>query len=100
MTSTLTRWPGWFIPSGNTGDGRDVITPILTPPAKASARCVPSGGERNMGPFGVRHLAPALGQAGAGPRAQPSVAGRSRPGLRCLPARTAAAHRLLGVALA
>jgi hypothetical protein len=27
MTSTLTRWPGWFIPSGNTGDGRDAIGP-------------------------------------------------------------------------
>jgi len=37
MTSTLTHWPGWFIPSGNTGDGRDAITPILTPPAEASA---------------------------------------------------------------
>ena len=30
---------------------------------------------------------PALGQAGTGSRAQPSVAGRSRPGLRRLPAR-------------
>src|ERR1700761_8672644 len=100
MTSTLTHWPGWFIPSGNTGDGHGAIAPILTPPARASARYVPSGCERNMGPFGARNLVPALGQAGTGSRAQPSVAGRSRPGLRRLPARTAAARRPLGVVLA
>jgi len=27
MMSTLMRWHGWFIPSGNTGDGRDAVTP-------------------------------------------------------------------------
>jgi hypothetical protein len=32
-----------------------------------------------MGPFGARYLVPALGQASTGARAQPSVAGRSRP---------------------
>src|SRR5690242_20595622 len=100
MTSTLTRWPGWFIPSGSTGDGHDAIAPILTPPAKASAKYVTSGCERNMGPFGARYLAPAFGQAGTRSRAQPPVAGRSRPGLRRLLARTAAGRRPLGVVLA
>ena len=30
MMSTLMRWSGWFIPSGNTGDGRDAVAPALT----------------------------------------------------------------------
>src|SRR5512146_2763223 len=37
MMSTLMRWSGWFIPSGNTGAGRDAVARILTSPAKASA---------------------------------------------------------------
>lgn len=38
MMSTLTRWPGWFIPSGKAGDGRVAVARILTSPASANSR--------------------------------------------------------------